>query len=59
MAKSKVKEADIEVKEPQFVEPSLETKEYTLKQPHNGKQPGDTIRFGEKGAAYYRSKNVI
>lgn len=39
--------------------PSIKTKDFILKQPLNGKQPGDKVSLGVNGEGFYKSKNII
>ena len=57
MAKQDKRTADIEVVNPQ--RSSVKIKEFTLKAPLNGKEPGDKISLGPNGERFYKSKNVI
>lgn len=38
---------------------SVKTKEFKLKQDHEGKKAGDTIKVGPNGERFYKRKNII
>jgi len=43
----------------QEVKKSIKTKEFTLKKPLNGKQPGDKVSLGAKGEYFYKLNKTI
>ena len=46
-------------KKAETVKSSVKTKEFTLKEPLNGKKPGDKVSLGPDGERFYKRKNVI
>ncbi|MGB7842332.1 MAG: hypothetical protein WBL21_06045 [Salinimicrobium sp.] len=57
--KSKTKEAEVKAEEVKAPKSDVKVETFTLKQPHNGKQPGEKIKLGPIGRNFYKSKNVI